>query len=152
MRPAKGLTIKDQTRQQQSKSLHNILELVTQNKPRSPDDKHVVMPIYNNVPSEMGSNSLLGSKALSKCEVNPTSGFQDIAFTSNKLLKRVEGQRKDVMVEGQLRLDFLERELIAWYSLEKALSKIKLGFLQPVVIASNEQIDTSRAHFCHTQF
>ena len=36
----------------------------------------------------MGSNSLLGSKALSKCEVNPTSGFQDIAFTSNKLLWR----------------------------------------------------------------
>ena len=31
---------------------------------------------------------LLGSKALSKCEVNPTSGFQDIAFTSNKLLWR----------------------------------------------------------------
>ena len=36
----------------------------------------------------MGSNSLLGSKALSKCEVNPTSGFQDIAFISNKLLWR----------------------------------------------------------------
>ena len=34
----------------------------------------------------MGSNSQLGSKALSKCEVNPTSGFQDIAFTNNKLL------------------------------------------------------------------
>ena len=34
------------------------------------------------------SNSLLGSKALSKCEVNPTSRFQDIAFTSNKLLWR----------------------------------------------------------------
>ena len=34
------------------------------------------------------SNSLLGSKASSKCEVNPTSGFQDIAFTSNKLLWR----------------------------------------------------------------
>ena len=38
----------------------------------------------------MGLNSLhvLGSKALSKCEMNPTSGFQDIAFTSNKLLWR----------------------------------------------------------------
>ena len=36
----------------------------------------------------MGSNSLLGSKASSKCEVNPTSSFQDIAFTSNKLLWR----------------------------------------------------------------
>ena len=34
------------------------------------------------------SNSLLRSKALSKCEVNPTSRFQDIAFTSNKLLWR----------------------------------------------------------------
>ena len=37
----------------------------------------------------MGSNSLLGSKALSKCEVNPTSCFQDIVFTSN-ILHRVE--------------------------------------------------------------
>ena len=29
----------------------------------------------------MGSHSLLGSKALSKCDVNPTSGFQATAFT-----------------------------------------------------------------------
>ena len=37
----------------------------------------------------MGSHSLLGSKALSKCEVNPTSGFQATAFTSN-ILHRVQ--------------------------------------------------------------
>ena len=35
----------------------------------------------------MGSHSLLGSKALSKCEVNPTSSFQATAFTSNILLR-----------------------------------------------------------------
>ena len=33
----------------------------------------------------MGSHSLLGSKATSKCEVNRTSGFQATAFTSNIL-------------------------------------------------------------------
>ena len=33
----------------------------------------------------MGSHSLLGSKALSKCEVNPTSGFQATIFTSDIL-------------------------------------------------------------------
>ena len=37
----------------------------------------------------MGSHSLVGSKALSKCEVNPTSSFQDIVFTSN-ILHRVQ--------------------------------------------------------------
>ena len=37
----------------------------------------------------MGSQSLLGSKALSKCEVNLTSGFQATAFTSN-ILHRVQ--------------------------------------------------------------
>ena len=33
----------------------------------------------------MGSHSLLGSKAISNCEVNPTSGFQATVFTSNIL-------------------------------------------------------------------
>ena len=36
--------------------------------------------------SELG---LSGIKAISKCEVNPTSGFQDIAFTST-ILHRVQ--------------------------------------------------------------
>ena len=37
----------------------------------------------------IGSHSLLESKAISKCEINPTSGFQAAAFTSN-ILHRVQ--------------------------------------------------------------
>ena len=41
---------------------------------------------------------LSGIKAISKCEVNPTSGFQDIAFTSN--CEQMDGQT-DGRTDGQ---------------------------------------------------
>ena len=43
---------------------------------------------FRRMPQINSVRGLSSIKAISKCEVNPTSGFQDIAFTSNKLLWR----------------------------------------------------------------
>ena len=40
-------------------------------------NKNIKMPQINSI------KGLSGIKVISKCDVNPTSGFQDIAFTSN---------------------------------------------------------------------
>ena len=39
--------------------------------------------VFAEYPKSIASEVLSGIKAILKCEVNPTSGFQDIAFTSN---------------------------------------------------------------------
>ena len=46
------------------------------------------------IPTINSVRGLSGIKAILKCEVNPTSGFQDIAFTSNC-------ERTDRQTDGQ---------------------------------------------------
>ena len=45
---------------------------------------------------------LSGIKAILKCEVNPTSGFQDIAFTSN--YERTAGQTGPFHINGRIKI------------------------------------------------
>ena len=54
--------------------------------------------VFVEYPQINSVRGLSGIKAISKCEVNLTSGFQDIAFTSN--CERTDGQT-DGRTDGQ---------------------------------------------------